>query len=70
MLCFLNFELCTQDEIEKAMEQTRKVMGEQISVLEKEMDHLAERNAKLICKSHTKSALRFKTHFLILAPFD
>ncbi len=39
-----------KDEIERAMEQTRKNMSEQIAALEKEVDVLAEKNAKLICK--------------------
>lgn len=40
-----------KDEVERAMEQTRKNMGEQIAALEKEIDTLAEKNAKLICAS-------------------
>lgn len=39
-----------KDEIERAMESTRKNMGDQIAILEKEIDSLAEKNAKLICK--------------------
>lgn len=41
----------TQDEIELAIEGTRKALGEQIASLEKELDVLSERNAKLICKA-------------------
>lgn len=38
-----------KDEVERAMEQTRRNMGEQVAALEKEIDGLAEKNAKLIC---------------------
>ena len=40
-----------KDEVERAMEQTRRNMGEQVAALEKEIDGLAEKNAKLICKT-------------------
>lgn len=53
LICDSLFHDRTQDEIEKAMEQTRRAMGEQITALEKEIDHLAERNAKLICKQQS-----------------
>jgi hypothetical protein len=39
-----------QDEIERAIEGTRSMMGEQVAALEKEIDVLAEKNARLICK--------------------
>jgi len=37
-----------KDEIERAIDQSRKVMSEQIGRLEKDMEDMAEKNAKLI----------------------
>lgn len=47
--------LAKQEEIAQAVAAARKVMTEQHQSLEKEMDQLIQKNAQLMCKSHTRS---------------